>query len=91
MYAVPRATPEYRDIEFRGHVIYPESHVQIPVSGLDQRFIDRLGALIRRLADETPARRVPSASECRWCDITAADCPDRIDDEIREDGATTDF
>ena len=91
MYAVPRAMPEYRDMEFRGHLIYPESHVQIPVSGLDRQFIDRLGSLIRRLADETPARRVPSASECRWCDITSADCPDRIDDETREDGGTTDF
>ena len=91
MYAVPKAMPEYRDVEFRGHVIYLDGNVQIPVSGLDQPFVERLGALIRRLADETPARRVPSASECRWCDITAADCPDRIDDEIREDGATTDF
>ena len=40
------------------------------ISGVDRKFIDRLGALIRRLADETPARKVPSASECRWCDIT---------------------
>ena len=65
--------------------------MQIPVSGLDRQFIDRLGALIRRLADETPARRVPSASECRWCDITAADCPERVEDEAREEGETDDF
>jgi hypothetical protein len=30
---------------------------------------------------------VPSASECRFCDITAADCPERVDEE-REAGAT---
>ena len=91
MYAVPKAMPEYRDMEFRGHLIYPESHVQIPVSGLDQPFIDRLGSLIRRLADGPPARRVPSAQECRWCDITAADCPERVEDEVREEGVTSDF
>ena len=91
MYAVPRALPEYHGMEFRGHLIYPESHVQIPVSGLDQPFVERLGALIRRLADETPARRVPSAQECRWCDITAADCPERVEDEAWEEGVTADF
>ena len=91
MYAVPKALEGYRDTEFRGHVIYPESHVQIPVSGLDQPFIDRLGSLIWRLADETPAQRVPSASECRWCDITAADCPERVEEGVGEEGETDDF
>ena len=91
MYAVPRAIPEYKGMEFRGHVIYPDGNVQIPVSGLDQRFIDRLGSLIRRLADETPARRVPSAPECRFCDITAADCSERVEDEVLEEGVTSDF
>ena len=33
MYAVPRALPEYRDTEFRGHLIYLESHVQIRFPG----------------------------------------------------------
>ena len=90
-YAVPRALPEYREVEFRGHVIYPDGNVQIPASGVDGKFIERLGSLIRRLADETPARRIPSAQECRWCDITPADCPDRIEDELREEGVTSDF
>ena len=90
MYAVPRALPEYRDMEFRGHIIYPDGNVQIPVSGLDQQFIDRMGALIRRLAEETPARKVPSASECRFCDITSADCPERVEQQQLAETATTD-
>ena len=65
-YAVPRALEQYRGIEFRGHVIYPDANVQIPVSGIDRKFVDRLGELIRRLADEEPARKVPSPRECRW-------------------------
>ena len=91
MYAVPLAKTEYRGMEFRGHVIYPDGNVQIPASGLDRRFIDRLGALIRRLADENPARKVPSASECRWCDITAADCPERVEEIEATEGTTEDF
>ena len=90
-YALPKALEQYRGIEFRGHVIYPDGNVQIPVSGLDRKFIDRLGALIRRLADENPARRVPSASECRWCDITAEDCPERVEARGGGEGTTDDF
>ena len=91
MYAVPRALDRYSGVEFRGHVIYPDGNVQIPVSGMDRRFIDRLGTLIRRLADETPAQRVPSGAECRFCDITTADCPDRIEGDTEETGTTEDF
>ena len=91
-YAVPRALEEYGGTEFRGHVIYPDGNVQIPVSGIDRKFIDRLGELIRRLADETPARKVPSAAECRWCDITGEDCPERVETEIYgREGTTEDF
>ena len=91
MYAVPRAIPDYRGVDFRGHVVYPDGNVQIPVSGMDRRFIDRLGTLIRRLADETPARRVPSGAECRFCDITADDCPERVEEMRGTEGTTEDF
>ena len=91
-YAVPRALEEYRGVEFRGHVIYPDSNVQIPVSGIDRKFVDRLGALIRRLADNEPARRVPYAGECRFCDITSEDCPERVEGEHQGwEGTTDDF
>ena len=90
-YAVPKALPEYRGVECRGHVVYPDGQVGIPASAVDEKFTERLGGLIQRLGSETPARRVPSGSECRFCDITAEDCPDRIDDEIREEGVTGDF
>ena len=49
------------------------------------------GSLIRRPAAETPARRVPSAGECRWCDITAEDCSERVEGEARGEWATEDF
>ena len=91
MYAVPRALEQFRGMEFRGHVIYPDGNVQIPASGLDRKFVDRLGSLIRRLADENPARKVPSASECRWCDITREDCPERVEAETWQEGTTEDF
>ena len=91
MYALPKALQEYRGVEFRGHVVYPESQVEIPVSAVDEKFTERLGSLIRRLASETPARRVPSAQECAFCDITKADCWERVEGDVRGEGATDDF
>ena len=91
-YAIPKALEEYWGMESRGHVAYPESNVGIPASRIDRQFVDNLGALIRRLAVDTPARRVPSLAECRFCDITAADCPERVETRQQvEPGTTDDF
>ena len=91
-YAVPKSLEQYRGMEFRGHVVYPDAQVGIPVSAVDEKFTERLGSLIRRLASETPARKVPSTQECRFCDITAADCPERMETEgDGHEGITEDF
>ena len=72
--------------------MYPDGNVGVSASAVDKRFIEDLGALIRRLASQTPARRVPSAAECRFCDITREDCPDRMEaEEERTGGNTADF
>lgn len=89
-YSLPKALEEYQRIEFRGHVAYPQSNVGIPASRIDGQFADNLGALIRRLAGDAPARRVPSLAECRFCDITAAGCPERVVEETWGETATTD-
>ena len=56
---------------------------------MDDQFVQNLGALIRRLAADEPAKRVPSAQECRFCDISAADCPERMDEGSEPAGRTT--
>ena len=81
MYAVPRAMGQHRDLVFDGQVAYADHVVDIPASAIDDRFIERLSQLVRRLASDAPARRVPSPSECRFCPITAADCPGRVAEE----------
>ena len=91
-YAVPRALAEYREVQFRGHVVYSDGkNVGTPASRIDREFAERLGALITRLAADTPARRVPSAAECRFCDITKQDCPARVEVDYTPEGATDDF
>ena len=91
MYAIPRAIRQYRGVEFDGKVVYEDNEVVIPAAAIDQTFIDNLGQLIRRVASSTPARKVPSKMECRFCNITRADCPERAAENIIEEGETNDF
>ena len=52
--------------------------------------MDNLGVLIRRLANDAPTRKVPSFGECRFCDITSADYPERVEEHPQPELATTD-
>ena len=92
MYALPRALQQYQHAKLAGQVVYPTRTTRVPMGSLHTQFIKDLGSLIRRLAADKPAARVPSEHECRFCDITADDCPDRIDaDPDPATGDTTDF
>ena len=91
MYAVPRAMGRHQGVVFDGQVAYRDHVVDMPASAVDDQFVARLSQLIGRLASDAPARRVPSPGECRFCPITAADCPDREDDGEVEEGVTSDF
>ena len=73
-----------------GQVTYRDHTVRKPAEAVDDAFIENLGTLIRRLSGDEPARRVPSHQECRFCDINAADCPSRVDDEYEPEGSVTD-
>ena len=90
LYAIPRALQRYRGANLRGQVTYRDHPVRISADAVDERFIQNLGALIRRISSDEPARRVPSRQECRFCDITAADCPERVETVPELEVATTD-
>ena len=89
-HAVPRALDRCKNAKLCGQVTYRDHTVRIPAEAVDDAFIENLGTLIRRLSGDEPARRVPSHQECRFCDISAADCPSRVDDEYEPEGSVTD-
>ena len=91
MYAVPTALERYRKAKLHGQVTYRDHTVHIPADAVDERFVQNLGALIRRLSADEPARRVPSRQERRFCDISAADCPERMDNHEPKAVRTEDF
>lgn len=91
MYAMPRALRQHRGITFDGRVVYADHEVEIPASAVNDSFVDHLSQLIHRLASTSPARRVPSPTECGFCNITSTDCPEREAGDNLEEGATEDF
>ena len=91
-YAVPLALNHYRGRTVTGQVAYHDHSVDVPALTNDDPFVDKLTALIRRVAAAKPAVLAPSPAECRFCDITDADCPDRVDEASQpEEGTTVDF
>ena len=91
LYAIPRALERYRTLKLRGQATYLYHTVRIPAEAVDDQFIQNLGTLIRRLAAERPPARVPSPQEYRFCDINAADCPERVDEPTLHQGETLDL
>lgn len=90
MYAIPQALNQYRGITFNGEIEYNNHSISIPESAIDEEFRTNTVQLIRRLASETPAQKIPSFQECRFCDITSTDCPERVENDDSE-GTTIDF
>ena len=88
LYAVPKALEKYRNAKLRGQVTYGDHTVRIPAEAVDEEFVQKLGTLIRRLSADEPARRVPSRQECRFCDITTADFPGRVNQDHNAENGT---
>ena len=89
-YAVPRALERFRGLNFTGQVTYPDRSIDVPHESQTPEFPQMMGSLIKRLAGQSPAIRVPSQHECRFCDIL--ECVDRVDGTAGPvENHTTDF
>ena len=80
MYLLPRSNlMRWRNTTFEGAVVYPNGHqVNIPAASIDDAFVARLADFMQKMTSDMPPRRVASESECGYCELTSADCPDRF-------------
>ena len=78
MHGLGRYVTAWGDITLKWRVVYSDHVVDIPAYAISPEFIEQLGSLIRRMADEKPALVVPSSAECSFCPITLEDCPQRV-------------
>ena len=74
---------KWRDIPetgLEGAVVYRDGHrVDIPAESVDDAFEARLTDFMQKMTAPVPPRRVPSGPECRFCELTKGDCPERMD------------
>ena len=89
MYLLPKAQIEHwRGVKFEGVVMYADgSKRRIAADSVDDAFVSRLAEFMRKMTSHMPPRRVPSRAECNWCELTSADCPDRIEPDADSDAA----
>ena len=79
MYLLPLALPELQGAGVRGQVVYGGHEVDIELDALDATFVQALQEQIQRLAARAEAVKVPSWSECQFCDIAREHCPERVE------------
>jgi len=80
MLVLPLTHEACRRVSLAGEVQYRDSRLRIEPEQLTDELKGLIRATIERVGGEEPLPRVPSLSECRFCDLTAADCPERVDE-----------
>ena len=83
MVALPASVAHCRGRRLSGEVQYRDDAVAITASEVDDRFRAMLKEYMAVAAAAEAPPKAPSASECAWCDVTAADCPDRVDEALK--------
>lgn len=81
MLVLPYAHALCENRELRGELEYQDGTLSVPADKLTSDVKDLIRVTIERAAGPEPTPRVPSAAECRFCEITRLDCPERVDAE----------
>jgi hypothetical protein len=78
MLLLPAAHPAYKGRTMAGCVAYKDGRrVQITPEEITPEFRARVRCFVDQIIAATPPSKVPSAFECRSCDISASVCPER--------------
>ena len=80
MLVLPLTHRACRGVSLAGEVQYRDSRLRIEPEKLDDELRALIRATIERVGGDAEPSRVPSLAECRFCDITAADCPERVEE-----------
>jgi hypothetical protein len=76
---LPRARGPFTERRLRGYVAYSDGLAEIPPETIDDKFSELFGYFVGALSGRDPAEKVPNQANCRFCDITAWDCPEGAD------------
>ena len=79
--ALPLANGRYKGLKLEGRLIYKNSSVDVHSSEIDG-IREKFSKVVGTVGGTEPASKVPSLGECRFCDISKVDCPERIETKI---------
>ena len=79
MLSLPHVAGPWKGLKLNGRIIYGNTVVDVPASKIDADLKALFRKTVLTIGGPEPARKTPSWGECRYCDISAADCPERMD------------
>jgi len=79
MLSLPHVDGPCKGLRVDGRIVYGSTVVDIPSSRIDAHLRELFRKTVLTIGGQEPARKVPSWGECQYCDISRADCPQRID------------
>jgi len=77
MLCLPHVDKPYRQCRLSGRLVYPRDWTDIPAWRLTDEFRKQFRDMMAMLGSDIEPRRTPGPFECRFCDITDNDCPDK--------------
>lgn len=89
MMVLPHTHAACKDVPLAGEVQYRDASVHIVPEQISDEMRWLIRGVIERVGGPDEPARVPSLSECRFCDLTAADCPERVEEPAAGGTVTT--
>jgi hypothetical protein len=81
MLALPHVDGPCKGREIEGRIVYGNRTVDVPSFRIDADLKELFRKTVMMIGKPEPPAKVPSWGECRYCDISTDDCPERIDIE----------
>jgi CRISPR/Cas system-associated exonuclease Cas4 (RecB family) len=83
LFAYPLLDPNFPG-HLEGRIEYRHGGKTVPFKQLTNARMGQIIDLIQAVGANTPPAKAPSRHECKRCNITAADCPERVDEDVPE-------
>ena len=83
MLALPHVEGPCKGRKLEGRIVYGSRIVDVPSSRIDAESKELFRKAVLTIGGPEPPEKVPSSTECRYCDISETDCPERIDIETK--------
>ncbi len=83
MLALAHVDGPWKGHKLEGRIIYGSNVVDVPSAKMDDNLKELFRDTVLKIGGPDPPEKMPSWGECRYCDISEADCPERVDLEAR--------